>query len=362
MSTDPSPIPGNTPGSPRSFTFHLSALLVTMTIVGALVAFGQSRHGEGQALAFIIAPPLSCIPFLLDRLLHHNERGLGFALVFRVWLIIAVGLYSIAALMLATVVFEPHWKGHKGHHPLFYIHDYPAGLTIWPIYMIGVASFVRSVSDPDYARRSLMNLVMIGTLVGISFWYAASCFFLSFTDVIIGVVPASVGICYAIYFALITRYSRFPKPSWTPFGWKGLLWISGLVTSIVAKYPIAWRFYDSLPDEPPESCFVVTAAANGSPRWVGSWCDGQTGRKVNRQLLVFWSVEDWLATHSPSAHRRLRQIYNRIGPWIAERIRRRWQANLTFTLLKPVEWLARGWLGLHKVSVNPSPRMSPRCP
>jgi hypothetical protein len=72
-------------------------------------------------------------------------------------------------LMLATVAFTPAWKGEKGLHWIYYALDAPAGFTLWPIYWIGVISFMTAVLNPNYAIRSRLNLARIVTLAQFGF-------------------------------------------------------------------------------------------------------------------------------------------------------------------------------------------------
>ena len=105
---------------------------------------------------------------------------------------------------------------------------------------------------------------------------------------------------------------------------------------------ILWsrKIYELLPDES-NSCFVVTAAMRGDPGVVGPFTTvirhGQA-RKVNRQLVVFWEFEERWRNSSPQSHLCFRRIYNQLGPQAARMIRRRWQADLVYLTLKPMEW------------------------
>jgi hypothetical protein len=101
----------------------------------------------------------------------------------------------------------------------------------------------------------------------------------------------------------------------------------------------AWntrRIFDALPPEPP-SCFIVTAATRGHPAIVGPLVELAPGSRVNHQLVRFWRFEaSWRGRH-PASHAAVRRVYDRIAPWIAACIRSRWQADLVYLALKPLE-------------------------
>ncbi len=99
--------------------------------------------------------------------------------------------------------------------------------------------------------------------------------------------------------------------------------------------------YENLPDTPINPCFIVTAAARGHSAVVGPIIEIAPARFANLQLVRFWTFEShWRRTH-PASHAVARRIYGRIGPWVAARIRTRWQADLVYLALKPLELAIR---------------------
>ena len=101
------------------------------------------------------------------------------------------------------------------------------------------------------------------------------------------------------------------------------VWFSVVIASLLARTPLAKRFYDALPVESPASygdCLVVSAAAMDHPRFVGSRFDPQSGITINLQLLRLWAPEQLLASPWPVAHRSLRRWYDAIGPALVRRI------------------------------------------
>jgi len=262
---------------------------------------------------------------------------------------IALAVYSVLSLMLATIGFNPEWKGSKGMSWARYLLDDWAGMTLWPIYAVGAVSLIVGLWNPQKAQRSPIIFLSVVTNVAISCWYVYAVLFLSFTnnadDKTVWIVPGSCAVGYALYARLIWKEREYELPIWSHFKKQFFGWIAFLGAAIAIKIPLAIRFYESLPDEPPEGCFIVTAATRGHPRWVGSWYDESQMRILNRQLMTFWGFENWLKKSFPRFHRWLRKIYNRVGPVVARQIRFRWQADMVYLLLKPLEWAARWFSG-----------------
>ena len=102
--------------------------------------FGNDLMFSIIVFAIFIGPPFTCIPFLIDRLLLKKD-GLNFSFLWGFWLVFCVAIYSVLMLMLATVAFEPEWKGSKGLHWSYYLLDGVAGTTLWPIYFLGAIAF-----------------------------------------------------------------------------------------------------------------------------------------------------------------------------------------------------------------------------
>lgn len=122
----------------------------------------------------------------------------------------------------------------------------------------------------------------------------------------------------------------------------------------LAAYAAAWRFdilkmydlYAALPPQPPPDCYIATAAAQGHPRFVGSWSvQRRSGEmmRVNRQLQFLKCAElAWMAVQ-PRSHRRLRRVYDVVGRLLARQIRNPFLADLAYLLLKPLDLSAR-WI------------------
>lgn len=132
--------------------------------------------------------------------------------------------------------------------------------------------------------------------------------------------------------------------------------LPGLLATLGGSVPfwigsVAWsqRIYESLPNDPPSRCFVVTAASRGHACLVGPFCrlaHGDIKRTANSQLLVFWQLEALWRAWWPTGHVLFRRAYDLIGPIIAQRISSPWLADLTYLGLKPFELGARLILSL----------------
>ena len=121
----------------------------------------------------------------------------------------------------------------------------------------------------------------------------------------------------------------------------GMTWVGvffGAIRAIVAN---SLAEYSKLPLEPPEGCYIVTAAAKGYPAIVGSRrlpaVSGKT-MFVNQQLTTFKIAELSLRAISPKVHHCFRFLYNRIGPFVAVRLCNPILATLAYISLKPAEW------------------------
>lgn len=117
-----------------------------------------------------------------------------------------------------------------------------------------------------------------------------------------------------------------------------------------AAYAVAWRIalsesitaYASLPTRAPD-CFVATAAAGAPARLVGGFRITTAGGRpfrVTHQLQRLKALELVIEGGSPRIHRRLRAVYDALGPRLASRIHSPLRCALVWLLLKPFEWTA----------------------
>lgn len=98
--------------------------------------------------------------------------------------------------------------------------------------------------------------------------------------------------------------------------------------------------YDALPVEPPNDCYVATAATYGHRQLVGS-VTTRHGSPVNAQLRQIKAGEIVIKLVAPGAHRSMRVIYDYVGPRIATRCTSPWAADAAFLLLLPFQVCAR---------------------
>ena len=346
---------GTSNTSTRFGQFRISSIMSwTAVICAVLATFGfdslMNRHVSIDEIflstlfvCLFFLPAASCIPFLVDQfLLPHDKKSKDqvFSPFWKVWLTLFVGAYSILMLLLATNSFNAEWKGHKGLHWSYYMLENYAGMTLWPSYAVGSTVFIVTIYNRKIAKRSFSVLVVMAIQVVISFWYAYACLALNFADLQFWIVPGSCGICYLIYAGIL-----FKQRQWS-FANTGKQWaavvaaISAFIGAVIAKYPLAKSYYDQLPDEMPENCFIVTAASRGHRNVVNTWYDESRNRIVNQQLLNFWAFENLLRAKYPAVHFWIRKIYNFVGPVVARCIVFKWQADAVYWLLKPLEFVA----------------------
>ncbi|MFK5971310.1 MAG: hypothetical protein QM487_14490 [Candidatus Marithrix sp.] len=236
----------------------------------------------------------------------------------------------------------PTYRYQKYNHWIYYTNDFGAGMILLPIYLIASFSLNISIFDREYMATSRTNYIMVATLAGITAFHILIALINIYLGASIYILPTFifVVICfnYIIFLKLINKMNLL-KPVNPVFVY---IWFSTLIGSILYKYPLTKQLYNQLPIS--SDCFIVSAAANGHPHIVKSTINPNTGRIVNYQLYVFRTFETKLANSFPNIHRKLRFIYNRIGPCIAKQIRYKWQADVIYLLLKPLEWMVR--LGL----------------
>ena len=326
------------------FQFRLTTILATTAYVAVLLGLAMQLQRDQAIflLVFCFVPSLA-VPSLVERCQLSTDRAVRFSILTGFLYVLVLGLYPLLMISLATIAFVPDYKGDKGEHWTYYLLDAPAGLTLFPFYIIALGSIVAVVIRKDYATRSRMIFVMLVTATLVDVWYTLATLFLNFTkeEESIALVPATVGLGHGMLVLLIWKHREFSGPWWPTFIERLVIWLSGITVALLAKIPMARDFYDELPDHPPPGCFIVSTAALGHRRFVGSWFDPLTGRAVNRQLLLFREFEALLQRSLPSVHIAFRRIYNVMGPRVARRIRYHWQADVIFATLKPAEAIVR---------------------
>ena len=104
-----------------------------------------------------------------------------------------------------------------------------------------------------------------------------------------------------------------------------------------------WGFsqHDHPPHLPHQGHYLCTVAACGSPQLVKPLRWGIRGKQriiVNRQLQIANAFEELIADLSPTLHRFIRKNYDHYGYDLSKKIKSRWASNLTYILMKPLEW------------------------
>jgi len=330
--------------SSRSGQFRISTMLSwTAVIAAALATIGSSLDGV-IFISLFFFPALTCVPFLVDQALEPRRRDrnvLEFSAFWKTWISLFVGIYSMLMFLLATNAFQAEWKGHKGQHWIYYVLEGYAGMTLWPSYLFGGVMFIVVVCNAKLATRFPVPFFFVLIQLVISFWYAFACLAMRFAPgEEFWIVPGSCGVCYGLYAIALFKHRRWSMIDVRKYWVTATVATLAFVSSVVAKYPLAKSYYDQLPDEPPDTCFIVTAATRGHANVVRTWYDDSSNAVVNQQLINFWAFEEWLRGSFPVSHRNLRKVYNFIGPMIARLIVFKWQANVVYWLLKPAEFVA----------------------
>ena len=151
--------------------------------------------------------------------------------------------------------------------------------------------------------------------------------------------------CFVTYLLVARRlfvaeYLRTALMNW--FVSYSTAWIAWFA-STSASITLMLDSYAKLPPNPPNGCFVCSAAAHGHPRIVHAQpvvISNQT-HMINRQLKRLKFLEIVLHVVVPRSHRKIRGVYNRIGPFFARPARsNRWYADVCYLILKPLEWFA----------------------
>ena len=77
---------------------------------------------------------------------------------------------------------------------------------------------------------------------------------------------------------------------------------------------------------------------------------------VNRQLCIANAFEEVIREKTPRFHRAVRSFYDRYGFPVAKLIRKKWQADVVYIIMKPLEWVFL--VVLYLVDVHPENRIA----
>jgi hypothetical protein len=105
-----------------------------------------------------------------------------------------------------------------------------------------------------------------------------------------------------------------------------------------------WRFSQQM--HPPilghKGHYLCTVTVSGNPKIVKPIRLGKRHGKtiiVNRQLLIANAFEEMIENLSPKLHRLIRNNYDKYGYDLSRKINTEQMSNLTYILMKPLEWL-----------------------
>ncbi|TRX38015.1 hypothetical protein FNW52_03695 [Flavobacterium sp. ZT3R18] len=88
--------------------------------------------------------------------------------------------------------------------------------------------------------------------------------------------------------------------------------------------------------------YLCTVAVSGNPKIVKPIRLGKRHGKtiiVNRQLLIANAFEEMIENLSPKSHRLIRSNYDKYGYNLSRKINTEQMSNLTYILMKPLEWI-----------------------
>ncbi len=184
------------------------------------------------------------------------------------------------------------WKGacHHGWLDCFIL----GKLALTPFVLVATAALYKTdvlrVENPK--EQWTVVAIFLGAIV------ATVC--LVFGLVCIGfqmwmLVPFYVAVLYSIRAVQLIRATHFSLSTY----------LVGLLCT-VPFWILSWlwslRTYESLPNESPKGCFIVTAAGRGHRKLVGPfWEVERNGRRLqaNQQLLTLWEFENLWREKSP---------------------------------------------------------------
>jgi hypothetical protein len=202
-----------------------------------------------------------------------------------------------------------------------------------------------------------------GILVSTAFSVVYACAFpeaLIAIVVVVGVALLAPYSTVVTYLIAAVRYEReAPPPSKVPeHSTAALLGLTSIWT-LLTWYEVheatqrLQDLYAALPERTPAGCYLATVAARGDPRvtrarHVRLACGADM--RVSLQLRRFKALEVALAALAPATHRRVRAVYDRVGPPLAARVGRH-GATALHVLFLPVELAAA--LVLRALFANP---------
>lgn len=105
--------------------------------------------------------------------------------------------------------------------------------------------------------------------------------------------------------------------------------------------------------------YLCTVAAKGNPKIVKPICLGKRHGNiiiVNRQLQIANAFEEMITDFSPTIHHFIRKNYDKYGYNISTKINSRTGSNITYMLMKPLEWFFL--ICLYLTCINPEKKIN----
>jgi len=246
------------------------------------------------------------------------------------------GILFPLLVFFASAGLVPQWKGgcHFGWLDCFHT----GKLALTPLVLWACVAFV-AVEQCKAGQQSRAWVVLglfMGAVVSTVCLVLGVIINCTSEDALFLLVPGYVAGWYSTLCIRAMRASTL-KP------WSYVCTLLGSVPFWVTGVFWSKDAYAALAETPPNSCFVVTAAAQGHAAIVGPFtCIERRGetRVVNRQLLTFWEFETIWQRRFPITHGGFRRIYNFVGPYVARSIRAKVVADAVYLLLKPCEVMA----------------------
>jgi hypothetical protein len=305
---------------------------------------GVEDLASGAILALVAAAPLAQLITLVLLLRTRRRDALPDGLGIRLLLVLGLAVAPIQELLAWTLFSVEEWQGQRGPGYWRYVWTSTRAL-VWLPWGLAASLLVAAAAlvGPRWRRARLVAGVLAArATVAATFVIAAlvlqrdSVIFRSDLPFLF-VFPAAAAANDLLYARQLV--ARVAADSTGTIGSRA--WLLGWLVSVASQLLLARGTYGRLPSEwPAGDCFVVTAAAQGHPRFVGSRI-APGGRRVNAQLETLRQLETRIRAAAPRFHRRLRAIYDRVGPIAAGWIGGPWRADLAYLALKPLEWLAR---------------------
>ena len=259
--------------------------------------------------AFVIRPSLSrrwyvCVGLVTGAILSVQY------LVMVMWVTVIVS--PIVAAFVGPILYACSWT----------VHQFAPRLRTFTIREVMILTTVVAIGCAVLAAMKASFVIVESFLIGSFF--------------IVMAAPTLNVIAYGRASAFIVRHNHY-RPV--------LPRAAALVVWLVA-WGVSWRWsiammmdeYSKLPATNP-NCYVSAAAANGHRRFVKS--QSRACGPVNSQMCRLKCMEFAFKAATPRLHQFVRWFYNRVGPKLASVCSSSiWFADLTYVMLKPVEWVA----------------------